>query len=208
MVLLAKVSLYIVDFWVCSLVNSDGDLMRGGVETGFADFGTSCVMLAGVWFIGTLSSDAGIYFVGLGCTLGFLAGLWVSLGLGVSSIVFGNFGGVSCRNSFAMSIIALVVLFPYVKLGILSLGDWRMWIISDAACLRYISAVKFRNETCWGKIQQCQHHTYLLWKVCNTCSIYSVPGLVWYTKLLFHELTNFCVYLVFHVLMFSFPVVP
>ena len=66
---------------------------------------------------------AGIYFVVLGCTLGFLLGLGVSSEPGVIFVVLEHFGGVSYCNSFAMYIMALVVLFPYVRLRKLFFGD-------------------------------------------------------------------------------------
>ena len=74
-ILLAKLSLYIVDCWVCAFVDGEGVLMIGGDEVGLADFGEECVMLSGLCFIGTLGSYAGIYFVLLCSTLGFIAGL-------------------------------------------------------------------------------------------------------------------------------------
>ena len=122
-ILLEKVSLYFADCWVCALVDGYGMLILGGDEVDFADFDEGCVMLTGVWFIDTLGSDAGIYFVVFSCTLGFIAGLWVSSVPGVTLVVLGNYGGVFRCNSFTMSIIALVVLLPYARIGILFSGD-------------------------------------------------------------------------------------
>ena len=84
------------------------------------------------------------------------------MGLVGSFVFLGNGGGVSRRNSFAISIMALVVVFPYVRFGIFCAGDWRMLMMSDAACRRYSSVVTVGNRTCWGKIQQCRHLVYLL----------------------------------------------
>ena len=47
-ILLAKVSLYFVDCWVCVLVDGDGALMRRGAGTDFTDSGVGCVITVGV----------------------------------------------------------------------------------------------------------------------------------------------------------------
>ena len=66
-------------------------------------------------------------------------------------VCLGKVGGISCRNSFAISIMALFVVLPYVKFGIFCAGDWRMCIMLDATCWRYVPSVTVGNGTCWGK---------------------------------------------------------
>ena len=92
----------------------------------------------------------------------------MSIGPGVSFMFLGNFRGVPRRNSCTISIIALVVVFTYVGLGIFYAGDWRIWIISDTAYRRYVSGVTVGNGTCLVKNQQCLYLAYFLWKVFNT----------------------------------------
>ena len=65
-------------------------------------------------------------------------------------VCLGNVGSISRRNSFAIYIMALFVALPYVKFGIFCAGDWRMCIMSDVACQRYVPDVIVGNGTCWG----------------------------------------------------------
>ena len=60
-------------------------------------------------------------------------------------------GGISRRNSFTISIIALFVVLPYVKFEICCAGDRRMCIMLDATCWRHVSGVTVVNGTCWEK---------------------------------------------------------
>ena len=80
-ILLARVSLYIVECLACVVVDGGGDavevnggLMIGGGGTDLADYLTVFVMMIGIRIIVALGSDAGIFLAGFGCTLGSFAG--------------------------------------------------------------------------------------------------------------------------------------